>query len=51
MKKNTWMGQKVLFLTELFSKKYYWMQDGDGTIYLVKATFDEVSKQYLPDFT
>lgn len=31
---NTYMGQKVLFETELFGKKYFWLQDNDGTIYL-----------------
>lgn len=27
-------GQKMLHLTELFGKNYYWMQDGDGVVYL-----------------
>ena len=32
-----YMGQKILFATNLFGRDYYWMQDGDGTIYLVKV--------------
>lgn len=39
------MGQKVLFQTVLFGRSYFWMEDGDGTIYLVKE------KDGLPDFT
>lgn len=31
------MGQKVLFLTEHFGKKYLWLEDVDGTRYMIKA--------------
>lgn len=41
-----YMGQKILFKTNLFGKHYYWMQDGDGTIYLAK-----VGEDGLPDFS
>jgi len=34
---NYYMGQKVLSRTELFGKTYFWMEDGDGTVYLTKA--------------
>ena len=27
-------GQKVLFRTNIWGKDYFWMEDGDGTIYL-----------------
>ena len=41
LKANTkWYNQKVLFFTELFGKPYYWMEDGDGTIYLAKCGED-----------
>lgn len=43
---DEYMGQKVLGLTELFGKDYYWMQDRDGTIYLVK-----VGEDGLPSFS
>lgn len=36
MPKSTYMGQVVLFQTSLFGKSYFWMQDGDEIIYLVK---------------
>lgn len=39
------MGQKVQFRTELFGKSYFWMQDGDGTVYLAKDV------DGVPDFT
>lgn len=42
---NTYMGQKVLSLTTIFGKSYFWMQDGDGVIYLVKEV------DGLPDFS
>jgi hypothetical protein len=40
------MGQKMLAATELFGRQYYWMQDGDGTTYLVP-----VGEDGRPDFT
>lgn len=45
MTKHTYMGQKVLFQTFLFGKPYFWMQDGDGVVYLAK------NKDGLPDFS
>jgi hypothetical protein len=45
-KGTTYAGQKILFVTELFGKEYFWMEDGDGTIYLVKLGEDG-----LPDFS
>ena len=42
---GTIAGQKFLFSTELFGKSYFWMEDGDGTIYLVK------DNNGTPDFT
>lgn len=41
-----WMNQRVEFLTMLFGKEYYWMRDGDGTIYLAR-----VGKDGLPDLS
>lgn len=32
-----WFSQKVLFHTVLFGKEYYWMEDVDGTIHLVRC--------------
>lgn len=31
------MGQKVLFLTEHFGRKYLWLEDIDGAVYMIKA--------------
>lgn len=45
-KKNYYMGQEVLFPTELFGKRYFWMKDGDGTIYLTRMGEDG-----FPDFS
>lgn len=45
MAKATYFGQRVLFATNLFGKDYFWMQDGDGTVYLAKET------DGLPDFS
>lgn len=42
---SEWMGQKILFDTHLFGKNYYWMQDGDGTIWL--ALMDEYGTPVL----
>lgn len=42
---NEYMGQKILFETSLFGKDYFWMQDGDGTIYLAKSV------DGVPDFS
>jgi len=44
-KKNMYMGQEILFRTILFGKSYFWMKDGDGTIYLAKEV------DGLPDFS
>lgn len=41
-----YMNQKILFRTNLFGKEYYWMEDYEGTTYLVKSGEDG-----LPDFT
>lgn len=41
-----WMGQTVLFKSNLYGKDYYWMRDGDGTHYLVKCGSDG-----FPDFS
>lgn len=56
MPKQFYMGQEVLSLDYLPrhpyipGKYYFWMKDGDGTIYLVKAK--ELSDgTYEPDFT
>ena len=43
---QTWMGQKVDLLTVLFGKEYYWLRDGDGTVYLAK-----VGKDGLPNLS
>ena len=32
-----WHSQRVEFLTFLFGKEYYWMRDGDGTVYLARV--------------
>ena len=45
-KTQFYMGQKVLFHTVLFGKDYFWMQDRDGTIYLVR-----MDENGLPDFS
>ena len=37
---NYYMGQKVLALTILFGKQYFWMQDIEGTVYLAKVGAD-----------
>lgn len=34
--KGTFAGQKITYSSFLFGKNYFWMQDGDGTIYLAK---------------
>lgn len=34
---SRWYSQKVLFHTVLFGKPYYWMEDVDGTIHLVRS--------------
>jgi hypothetical protein len=34
---SQWNGHKVLFITSLFGKNYYWLRDHDGTIYLAKV--------------
>lgn len=44
--KSEYMGQKVLFKTWLYGKDYVWLQDGDGTIYLVRLGEDG-----LPEFS
>jgi hypothetical protein len=43
---SEYAGQKLLFATNLFGKTYFWMEDGDGTTYLVR-----VGEDGLPDFT
>lgn len=45
VKQQTFMGQTVLELTELFGKWYFWMRDGDGVVYLLKDT------DGVPDFS
>jgi len=45
-KTQYYMGQKILFLTTLFGKEYFWMQDMDGTTYLAR-----VGKDGFPDFS
>ena len=37
MKKQKYFTQTILGDTVLFGKRYFWMQDVDGTIYLAKA--------------
>ncbi len=37
-----YMNQKILSLTVLFGKEYYWMQDTDGTIYLMRVGEDSL---------
>ena len=44
-KKFKWMGQTVLGRTWLFGRTYFWMEDRDGVIYLIKET------DGLPDFS
>lgn len=36
MKKAKYFSQTILSEDFLFGKKYFWMQDVDGTIYLVR---------------
>jgi hypothetical protein len=44
MKSNAnYAGQKVKFLTVLFDKHYFWMEDIDGTTYLLRAVEDKNS--------
>lgn len=31
-----WQGQKILFVTEKWGKEYVWLQDVDGTVYMVR---------------
>lgn len=45
MTKNVIMNQKVLFETELFGKRYFWMKDPTGVTYLVKE------KDGVPDLS
>lgn len=42
MAKETWMGQTVVFpgVVEKWGKPYAWLQDGDGTIYMVRLDED-----------
>lgn len=47
MTKNMWFTQEILFETELFGKKYFWMKDVDGKIYLARAI--ETPEGILPD--
>lgn len=37
MSKNEWMGQKVVYpgVVEHWGKTYVWLQDHDGTVYMV----------------
>ena len=70
MKKEYFQGQEVLGLTSLprdpmlgQPKLYFWMKDGDGTIYLTKAkektgvsyaadgSQELVAQGYEPDFS
>ena len=37
---SRWHNQRVEFLTSLFGKEYYWMRDGDGTVYLARVGKD-----------
>jgi hypothetical protein len=37
MAKQTYMGQTILGETQFAGKSYFWMQDGDNVIYLVRA--------------
>lgn len=60
---NYYMGQKVLFTTSYFNKTYFWMQDGDGVVYLAKAkpvkalsigsdgSKTDFVENYVPDFS
>lgn len=36
-KKQYWHNQEIIFLTEHFGKPYFYLKDGDGTIYIAKA--------------
>lgn len=51
MKKVKYYTQTVLFQTNLFGKDYFWMQDVDGTIYLLKAKAGQDGKSLVPDLT
>jgi len=63
VKKQTYMGQKIHYQTVLFGKRYFWMEDGEGTIYLAKAkpeygvsvgadgTKTKVLEGFVPDFS
>lgn len=42
---NYYLNQKILYSTMLFGKQYYWMQDGDGTVYLA-----HINEDGTPDF-
>jgi len=41
---TTVWNQKVKYKTVLFGKQYFWMQDVDGTLYLLPSKDDQ------PDF-
>lgn len=40
-KKQYYMGQEILGHTNLFGKDYFWMRDGDGTVYLAHSQINE----------
>jgi hypothetical protein len=41
---GTWMGQKIVApgVSELFGKRYIWLQDHDGTIYALRLDDNDV---------
>lgn len=58
------MGQKILGLTNLFGRPYFWLRDGDGVVYLTKAKerkgvsvngqtgeTTEFTQDFVPDFS
>lgn len=49
MKKQKWWSQKILFMTEIVGKKYFWMEDVDGHIYIAKAVKHEGLDQWEPE--
>lgn len=43
---NYYFTQKMIALTELFGREYYWMEDTDGTLWLA-----QVDENGNPDLT
>lgn len=50
-KRQYFMGQEILWLTQFAGKPYFWMKDGDGVVYLTKAKEHITGESYGADGT